>query len=339
MHRIIMRMQLDCSSWRQSSGCGSVSISIAHQQYLYSSSSFLAMRRRRRTCRPLMIRVDKDAKAAAVAMENKDQLRRRGVRKCECHDLYDVLVPYTDAWKWQKFLVEGRSATLETKADLVDSVAILQHPSVYTMGTRSSERFLHFDKQSPPFELHRTERGGEVTYHGPGQLVMYPILNLRFYKMDLHWYLRSLEEVVIRAIWSACGIRASRIDGLTGVWIGDQKVAAIGVRVSRWITYHGLAVNVDVDIAPFKNIVPCGIANKSVGNILSLLELGLTSGLQHEFLFRDTGGNYSFEIEASKINDAKALLKVIHQCLMDEFSEVFEVELVVPTLAGPVSLS
>ncbi|KAJ7528180.1 hypothetical protein O6H91_16G088300 [Diphasiastrum complanatum] len=264
------------------------------------------------------------------------------VSRCECHDLYDVLVPYTDAWNWQKLLVEGRSATLERKPDLVDSVAILQHPSVYTMGTRSSERFLHFDKQNPPFDLHQTERGGEVTYHGPGQLVMYPILNLRFYKMDLHWYLRSLEEVVIRAIWSACGVRASRIDGLTGVWIGDQKVAAIGVRVSRWITYHGLAVNVDVDIAPFKNIVPCGIANKSVGNIISLLELGLTSGIQHEFSHqqcRDTSGNYSFEIETSKINDAKALLKVIHHCLVDEFSKVFEVELVVPTLAGPVSSS
>ncbi|CAN6819655.1 unnamed protein product [Brassica oleracea] len=112
------------------------------------------------------------------------------------------------------------------------------------MGTGSSEDDLNFDVKDAPFDVYRTERGGEVTYHGPGQLVMYPIINLRNHEMDLHWYIRTLEEVVIRVLSSAFSIRASRLDGLTGVWVGNQKAAAMGIRVSKWITYHGLALTV-----------------------------------------------------------------------------------------------
>jgi lipoyl(octanoyl) transferase len=201
--------------------------------------------------------------------------------------------------------VEEKVAMLAAGEDFDDTVILLQHPPVYTLGTRSSEAHLKFDVEHPPFELHRTERGGEVTYHGPGQLVMYPILNLRHHNMDLHWYLRTLEDLVIGALDKACGIPAHRIDGLTGVWVNNQKVAAIGVRVSRWITYHGLALNVTTDLSPFSNIVPCGISDYSVTSVAKLLE------------------------DSSQVDDA-SLLELLHDCLLEGFAKKFDLHLVPP---------
>lgn len=109
-----------------------------------------------------------------------------------------------------------------------------------------------------------------MTYHGPGQLVLYPVLDLRAYEQDLHWYLRALEETVIRTL-ASLGVTAAREEGLTGVWVGDSKVCAIGVRVSRWITMHGLALNVCPDLSHFEHIVPCGIADRSVTSTAQLL--------------------------------------------------------------------
>ncbi|KAF3600608.1 hypothetical protein F2Q69_00033110 [Brassica cretica] len=172
------------------------------------------------------------------------------------------------------------------------------------MGTGSSEDYLNFDVKDAPFDVYRTERGGEVTYHGPGQLVMYPIINLRNHEMDLHWYLRTLEEVVIRVLSSAFSIKASRIDGLTGVWVGNQKVAAIGIRVSKWITYHGLALNVATDLTPFNSIVPCGIRDRQVGSIKGLLEGG----------------------EHGEVGDLR-LIDIAHESLLKEFSEVFQLQI------------
>eukprot|EP00891_Asterochloris_glomerata_P001383 jgi/Astpho2/1383/gw1.00025.156.1_t len=148
---------------------------------------------------------------------------------------------------------------------------LLQHPSVYTLaGAGSSQDHLKFDLAHPPHPLHRTERGGEVTYHGPGQLVAYPLLDLHQHVPDLHWYLRSLEEVLIRAL-ARCGLHGERVEGLTGVWCEGRKVAAIGVRARRWITYHGFALNVDLDLSPFAHIVPCGISNRQVTSVLEVL--------------------------------------------------------------------
>ncbi|CAA6657737.1 unnamed protein product [Spirodela intermedia] len=168
-------------------------------------------------------------------------------------------------------MVAKRHALMDKGEDHCDALIALQHPPVYTLGTGSLEEYLKFDAEDAPFEVFRTERGGEVTFHGPGQLVMYPILNLRRHKMDLHWYLRSLEEVIIRALSAAFSVEACRLDGLTGVWVGDQKIAAIGIRVSRWLTYHGLALNVSTDLAPFADIVPCGIRDRDVGSLHRLL--------------------------------------------------------------------
>ncbi|RRT63711.1 hypothetical protein B296_00004949 [Ensete ventricosum] len=175
-----------------------------------------------------------------------------------------------EAWSWQKSLVRMRHDLVGRDEDHSDMLVILQHHPVYTLGTGSLEKYLHFNIQDAPYEIYRTERGGEVTYHGPGQLVMYPIVNLRYHKMDLHWYLRSLEEVIIRVLSSTFAIKASRIKGLTGVWVGNKKVAAIGIRVSRWITYHGLAVNVTTDLAPFQHIVPCGLQDHEIDLLISL---------------------------------------------------------------------
>ena len=175
--------------------------------------------------------------------------------------LYDGgLVPFASAWAWQKSQVQSR----KLDPSLPDALIMLEHPPVYTLGQGSSLDFLKFDPKTTPYELHRIERGGEVTHHAPGQLVGYPILNLERHQKDLHWYLRQLEEVMIRCI-AHYGLTATRIDGLTGVWIGDEKVAAIGIKVSRWITMHGFALNVCPDLAGFDRIIPCGIVGKSVG--------------------------------------------------------------------------
>ncbi|KAL0369034.1 UNVERIFIED_CONTAM: Octanoyltransferase LIP2p2, chloroplastic [Sesamum calycinum] len=233
-------------------------------------------------------------------------------RRCDFYDLHKELVPYAEAWSWQNAIVEEKKALSEKNEDLSDSLILLQHHPVYTLGAGSSEGFLNFDVKNPPADLYRTERGGEVTYHGPGQLVMYPIINLRYHKMDLHWYLRSLEEVVIRALSSAFAIEASRIEGLTGVWVGNQKLAAIGIKVSRWITYHGLALNVTTDTTPFQHIVPCGIRDRQVGSIKGLLnEKNLSKGCR----------------EDNHLPDDQELINIANKSLITEFCEVFQVDL------------
>ena len=114
---------------------------------------------------------------------------------------------------------------------------MLQHEPVYTLGEGSTTDHLKFNMDEPPHPIHRIERGGEVTYHGPGQLVMYPILNLRMLQPDLHWYLRQLEEMIIYSLETVSGIEAGRIDGLTGVWVDNRKIAAIGIRATKWVSY------------------------------------------------------------------------------------------------------
>lgn len=151
------------------------------------------------------------------------------------------LVAYQDAWLRQKSLVTERISN----PDLEDILILSEHFPVYTLGTGASTDFLKFDydestsaKSDLKREVYRVERGGEVTYHCPGQLVGYPILNLRYYQQDLHWYLRQLEEVIIRTV-ATYGLNAERISGLTGVWLEGKKIAAIGIKVRRWITMHG----------------------------------------------------------------------------------------------------
>jgi lipoyl(octanoyl) transferase len=175
-------------------------------------------------------------------------------------------VPYSVAWDWQRSLLEERIKD----ASLDDVLLLLEHPPVYTLGQGASLEFLKFNPSEVALEVHRVERGGEVTYHCPGQLVGYPILNLRHYQQDLHWYLRQLEEVLIRLL-ASYGLKGDRVAGMTGVWLEGRKVAAIGIKVSRWITMHGFALNVCPDLTGFQQIVPCGIANKPVGSLAQFI--------------------------------------------------------------------
>jgi lipoyl(octanoyl) transferase len=170
------------------------------------------------------------------------------------------------AWDWQRSLLEERIKD----ASLDDVLLLLEHPPVYTLGQGASLEFLKFNPSEVAIEVHRVERGGEVTYHCPGQLVGYPILNLRHYQQDLHWYLRQLEEVLIRLL-ASYGLKGDRIAGMTGVWLEGRKVAAIGIKVSRWITMHGFALNVCPDLTGFGRIVPCGIADKPVGSLAQFI--------------------------------------------------------------------
>lgn len=147
---------------------------------------------------------------------------------------------------------------------------LLEHLPVYTLGQGSSLQHLKFDLSHSPYPMHRIERGGEVTFHCPGQLVGYPILNLRFHRQDLHWYLRQLEQVLIDVL-DSYGLKGERIAGLTGVWVEGCKVAAIGIKVSRWITMHGFSLNVCPDLSGFQHIVPCGIADKPVGSLAQFI--------------------------------------------------------------------
>lgn len=181
-------------------------------------------------------------------------------------------VPYERAWRWQRQLLNMHKAAVAELSHLQvkDTLILLQHPPVYTLGQGADLRFVRFDTDSNEYELYRVERGGEVTYHCPGQLVGYPILNLRRYQLDLHWYLRQLEEVIIRTL-DSYGLCGERVSGMTGVWVEDRKVAAIGIKVSKWITMHGFALNVSPDLSGFERIVPCGLEGRRVGSMAQFL--------------------------------------------------------------------
>lgn len=171
---------------------------------------------------------------------------------------------YRQAWAWQQALRESRR--LEALPDLL---LLAEHPPTYTCGR--STRPEHLPAGSGPgIEVVLVERGGSITYHGPGQLVGYPILALRPPARDLHRYVRRLEEVLIRLL-AGYGLRGRARPGLTGVWIGEKKVAAIGIHVRHWITMHGFALNVSPDLAHFGAILPCGLDSRVVTSLAALL--------------------------------------------------------------------
>jgi lipoyl(octanoyl) transferase len=171
-------------------------------------------------------------------------------------------LPFAVGWQAQRQLQQR----LLHDPEGPDALLLLEHEPCYTLGRGGSERHLRFDPAAPPSPLLRIDRGGEVTHHAPGQLVLYPVLNLRRHGADLHVYLRALEQVVIDLL-AQLGLAGERIDGLTGVWLEGRKLAAIGVGARRWVSQHGLALNVDCDLAGFGAIVPCGIADRPVGRL------------------------------------------------------------------------
>ena len=171
---------------------------------------------------------------------------------------------YKNTWELQKKLQIKR---IENKIE--DTLLLVEHEPVYTFGKNADENHL-LQNYPEDVKLFHIERGGDITFHGPGQLVGYPIMDLHNYKMSISWYMHSLEEVIIRFL-DRFGISADRKDGLTGVWIGDEKIAALGVRISRWVTMHGFALNVNTDLTYYDSIIPCGIFDYGITSMEHIL--------------------------------------------------------------------
>jgi lipoyl(octanoyl) transferase len=203
-------------------------------------------------------------------------------------------VPYERAWAWQRQL---QQRLLAEPADghpaAAEAVLLLEHESCYTLGRGADPAHLRFDPADPPQPLFRVDRGGEVTHHLPGQLVLYPVLDLRRRGADLHLHLRRLEAVVLDVL-AALGLKGERCEGLTGVWLEGRKLAAIGVGARRWIAIHGLALNVDCPLEGFGAIVPCGIANRPVGRLADWCP-GLSAVAVRPLLLDACAGRFGLE--------------------------------------------
>jgi lipoyl(octanoyl) transferase len=195
-------------------------------------------------------------------------------------EIYDLgLMPYREAWKLQK---QAQQTLISQKRELNSDQSVkhrqnemmlfTEHPHVYTLGkSGNSANLLKGLNELAKIDAEYVEidRGGDITYHGPGQIVGYPILDLDLHFRDIHKYLRFLEEVVIRTC-ADYGIVAERVDGLTGVWVDNEKICAMGIRCSRWVTMHGFAMNVNTDLSYFDHIIPCGITDKKVTSLSRL---------------------------------------------------------------------
>ena len=180
-------------------------------------------------------------------------------------DILDLgLSPFKEVWDLQKELVKKRQY-----GQIKDTLILAEHEPVYTLGKNADEN--HILQHTPRnVKTYQIERGGDVTFHGPGQLVGYPILDQHNYKKSISWYMRSLEQVIIDTLFDY-NITANRKKGLTGVWCNNEKIAALGVRVSRWITMHGFSLNIDPNLNHYKNIIPCGIFEHGVTSMSGVL--------------------------------------------------------------------
>lgn len=210
--------------------------------------------------------VKSEMQPAPSLLERAAVVPGSGPRCCEVFRL--GCVPYHTAWEWQRRLVESRRA-----GQIPDRLLLLEHPPVITLGRNARREHLLSSPETlaaQGIEVVETNRGGDVTYHGPGQVVGYPILNLGRIRKDVVWYVRMLEEAILRTV-NELGLAAGRRTGMTGVWVGNHKVAAIGIHISRWITSHGFALNVDTELRMFRHIVPCGISTFPVGSLRELL--------------------------------------------------------------------
>ena len=171
---------------------------------------------------------------------------------------------YKAVWDLQKEMQQQR-----INGNIEDTLILVEHDPVYTLGKNANEDHL-LQSRDESVDVFNIERGGDITFHGPGQLVGYPILDLSNYKKSVSWYMRTLEQVLIDTLIEF-KITAHRNDGLTGVWVGDEKIAALGVRISRWVTMHGFALNVNPDLSFYDGIIPCGIFDHGVTSMEQLL--------------------------------------------------------------------
>jgi len=221
-------------------------------------------------------------------------------------------IPYAEALALQHRIVEARK-----RGALNDTLLLLEHPPVFTLGRNATEANIiappEFLEQQG-IQVFRVERGGEVTYHGPGQLVGYPILDLHNYRLDVGWFVRSLEEMLLRVVRDF-GIAGKRIDKLVGAWVdtptGEAKVAQIGARIEQWITYHGFALNVDPNMAHFDLIVPCGIADKAVTSLRRVLNRPIEMRTVRERVAARFGEVFGAEMIELSRNELFAQLEVV----------------------------
>ena len=172
---------------------------------------------------------------------------------------------YVDAWKLQKQLHESVKNN-----DIPSLVLYLEHDHVYTLGKNANSDFI-LNNYPKDVQVIQTDRGGQVTYHGPGQLIGYPIINLNNYKKSISWYMRALEQIIISTL-KQYDISSSRKDGMTGVWVQDDKICAMGVRLSRWVSMHGFALNIEPDMKYYDGMIPCGIQEFGITSLYELLD-------------------------------------------------------------------
>ena len=188
---------------------------------------------------------------------------------------------YQTAWELQKKIHE-----LNKNNKISDVVLFLEHDDVYTFGKNADKNFLL--SRRPEADVVQTDRGGQVTYHGPGQLVGYPIINLNHYKKSVSWFMRSLEKIIIDSL-AQYKIQSLTKNGMPGVWIGDDKICAMGVRISRWVTMHGFALNVDPDMKFFDGMIPCGIMDYGVTSMFEQID----KKIKYEELIKVISNNFN----------------------------------------------
>jgi lipoyl(octanoyl) transferase len=235
-----------------------------------------------------------------------------------CYIVDGGLIGYAEAWELQKRLVVAR------KAGVIDDVLLLcEHPHVITLGRNGKREHLLASEQvlrQKGVKFHSTDRGGDITYHGPGQLVGYPILNLGAIRKDVVWYVRMLEEAMIRATVTF-GIAAERVAGKTGIWVQDrhameEKLGAIGVHISRWVTSHGFAYNVSTDLRYFDLIVPCGIAGRKATSLEKILGRAVNCKEVVQPLVRAVGE--VFGLEMCEISRTELITQLLARDLCSE---------------------
>jgi lipoyl(octanoyl) transferase len=227
------------------------------------------------------------------------------------------LIGYAKAWELQKRLVAARKS-----GSIEDVLLLCEHPHVITLGRNGKREHLLASEQvlrQKGVEFHSSDRGGDITYHGPGQLVGYPILNLSAIRKDVVWYVRMLEEVMIRAT-AEFGIRSERVTGKTGIWvrgtsdsnvpgITEEKLGAIGVHLSRWVTSHGFAYNMSTDLRYFDLIVPCGIAGRKATSLEKILGRSVTRKEVVQPIVRNFGEVFGLEMRETSREDLLAELQ------------------------------
>lgn len=222
-----------------------------------------------------------------------------------CYNVDAGLMNYAEAWELQKRLVAAR------KIDAIEDVLLLcEHPHVITLGRNGKRENLLASEQvlrQKGVEFHASNRGGDITYHGPGQMVGYPILNLGAIRKDVVWYVRMLEEAMIRAT-AEFAVKAGRVAGKTGIWVQDaqateEKLGAIGVHISRWVTSHGFAYNVSTDLRYFDLIVPCGIAGRKATSLEKILGRAVSRKEGMQPLVRNFGEVFGLEMRETSLAD------------------------------------